>query len=232
VEFIVDGEGNYYFLEMNTRLQVEHPITELVTGIDLAVWQIRIAAGEPLPFSQDEIQQRGHAIECRVYAEDPAQNFLPSIGEIALYQRPSGPGVRVDDGIVSGTAVTPFYDPMLAKVITWGNNRDEAIAKMVQALAQTVVLGVTTNIPYLLAILQEPTFCQGHTSTSYLQELFPNWQAEPMPEEAWLGAAVFELLQRGGKPGGTAVSPENGAAYDPWGETAVWRNVKTVKGLQ
>lgn len=226
VEFIVDGSGNYYFLEMNTRLQVEHPITELVTGIDLAVWQIRIAAGEPLPFDQNEIQQRGHAIECRVYAEDPAQNFLPSIGEIMLYQRPSGPGVRVDDGIVAGTAVTPFYDPMLAKVITWGHNREEAITKMIQALQQTVVLGVTTNIPYLLTILQEPTFRRGHTSTNYLQEVLPNWQPEPMPEEAWLGAAIFELLQGGGKPGGTAVSPENGATYDPWGETAVWRNVK------
>jgi acetyl/propionyl-CoA carboxylase alpha subunit len=206
---------------------VEHPITELVTGIDIAIWQIRIAAGEPLPFSQDEIQQRGHAIECRVYAEDPAHNFLPSIGEIGLYQRPSGPGVRVDDGIVSGTAVTPYYDPMLAKVITWGNNREEAIGKMIQALQQTVVLGVTTNIPYLLTILQEPTFHGGHTSTNYLQVVLPNWQPQPMPEEALLGAAIFELLQGGGKPRGTAISTENGSVYDPWGETAVWRNVKT-----
>jgi acetyl/propionyl-CoA carboxylase alpha subunit len=227
VEFIVDGEGNFYFLEMNTRLQVEHPITELVTGIDIAAWQIRIAAGEPLPFSQGEIQQRGHAIECRVYAEDPAQNFLPSIGEITRYERPSGPGIRVDDGIVSGTAVSPYYDPMLAKVITWGSTRDEAIGKMVHALQQTIVLGVTTNISYLLTILQEPTFRSGHTSTSYLQEVLPNWQPEPMPEEAWLGAAVFELLHGGGKSARTAVSLEDGAAYDPWGETAVWRNVKT-----
>ncbi|MAT97021.1 MAG: pyruvate carboxylase subunit A [Anaerolineaceae bacterium] len=226
VEFIVDGAGNFYFLEMNTRLQVEHPITELVTGIDIAAWQIRIAAGEPLPFSQDEIQQRGHAIECRVYAEDPAQNFLPSIGQITRYERPSGPGIRVDDGIVVGTAVSPYYDPMLAKVITWGHTRDEAINKMVHALQQTVVLGVTTNIPYLLTILQEPTFRSGHTSTNYLQEVLPNWQPEPMPEDAWLGVAVFELLQGGGKPGKIAVTSDNGAAYDPWGETAVWRNVK------
>ncbi|MCB9009016.1 MAG: acetyl-CoA carboxylase biotin carboxylase subunit [Ardenticatenaceae bacterium] len=227
VEFIVDGEGNFYFLEMNTRLQVEHPITELVTGIDIAVWQIRIAAGEPLPFSQSEIRQRGHAIECRVYAEDPAQNFLPSIGQITQYERPSGPGVRVDDGIVSGTAVSPYYDPMLAKVITWGHTRDEAIGKMVQALQQTVVLGVTTNISYLLAILQEPTFRSGQTSTNYLPEVLPNWQPGPMPDEAWLGAAIFELLQGRSSAGKTAVAPENGAAYDPWGETAVWRNVKT-----
>jgi acetyl-CoA carboxylase biotin carboxylase subunit len=227
VEFIVDESGGFYFLEMNTRLQVEHPITELVTGVDIAAWQIRIAAGEPLPFSQDQIQQRGHALECRVYAEDPAQNFLPSIGEITRYERPSGPGVRVDDGIVTGTAVSPYYDPMLAKVITWGHTREEAIGKMIQALQQTVVLGVTTNISYLLTILQEPTFRSGHTTTNYLQEVLPNWQPEPMPEEAWLGAAVFELLQGGGKRGRTAVAAENGSVYDPWGETAVWRNVKT-----
>lgn len=228
VEFIVDGSGNFYFLEMNTRLQVEHPITELVTGIDLAVWQIRIAAGEPLSFGQADIQQRGHALECRVYAEDPAQNFLPSIGEIAVYQPPSGPGVRVDDGIVSGTAVTPYYDPMLAKIITWGHRRDEAIAKMIHALQQTVVLGVTTNIPYLLTILQEPTFQDGRTSTSYLQVHLPHWQPEPLNDEAWLGAAVFELLQGGGKQRGSIASGQADPGYDPWGETAVWRNVKRV----
>jgi acetyl/propionyl-CoA carboxylase alpha subunit len=134
--------------------------------------------------------------------------------------------VRVDDGIMTGTAVSPYYDPMLAKVITWGHTRDEAIGKMVQVLQQTVVLGVTTNIPYLLTILQEPTFCSGHTTTNYLQEVLPDWQPESMPEEAWLGAAVFELLQGGGKPGRTSVITDNGTAYDPWGETAVWRNVK------
>lgn len=226
VEFIVDGEGNFYFLEMNTRLQVEHPITELVAGIDIATWQIRIASGEPLPFDQEAIQQRGHALECRVYAEDPAQNFLPSIGEITLYQAPSGPGIRVDDGIASGTAVSPYYDPMLAKIITWGRDRDEAITKMIQALQSTVVQGVVTNIPYLLDILQEPTFQQGQTSTNYLPEHLPDWQPAPLTEDAWLGAAIFEFLQGSSTPKRTAVSAENGAVYDPWGETAVWRNVR------
>ncbi|WP_420642621.1 acetyl-CoA carboxylase biotin carboxylase subunit [Candidatus Leptofilum sp.] len=228
VEFIVDEKGGFYFLEMNTRLQVEHPITELVTGIDIAVWQIRIANDEPLPFRQEDIQQRGHAIECRVYAEDPANNFLPSIGEIARYERPSGPGIRVDDGIESGTAVSPYYDPMLAKIITWGHNREEAIGKMIRALQQTVVLGVTTNIPYLLAILQEPTFCSGHTSTSYLQEIFPDWRPDVLDEDGWLGAAVFELLRGGGKKVRTSAlsNVEGTTAYDPWGETAVWRNVR------
>ena len=227
VEFIVDGEGKFYFLEMNTRLQVEHPITELVTGIDLAVWQIRIAAGEELPFAQADIAQRGHAIECRVYAEDPALQFLPSIGEISLYRPPSGPGIRVDDGIETGAHVTPYYDPMLAKVITWGQNRPEAIGKMVLALRDTAVLGVTTNIPYLLAILQEPVFLSGNTSTNYLQEHLLDWQPDKAAtEDEWLAAAAFEMLKGGGgKAGKTAVSSENDTHPDPWQDVSTWRNV-------
>ncbi|MEJ2748082.1 MAG: acetyl-CoA carboxylase biotin carboxylase subunit, partial [Anaerolineae bacterium] len=194
VEFIVDEAGNFYFLEMNTRLQVEHPITELVTGLDLAVWQIRIAAGQPLPFDQSAISQRGHALECRIYAEDPARQFLPSIGQISYFQPPFGPGVRVDGGIESGTQVTPYYDPMLAKVITWGHTRPEAVAKMVRALRDTIVLGVTTNIPYLLAILQEPDFVQGRTSTHYLDAHFADWQPEVhISESDWLAVAALEV---------------------------------------
>jgi len=229
VEFIVDGEGSFYFLEMNTRLQVEHPITELVTGLDLAAWQIRIAAGEKLSFGQDEIQQRGHAIECRIYAEDPAMQFLPSIGSITLYKRPSGPGVRVDDGIETGSEVTPYYDPMLAKVITWGQNRAEAIRKMVRALRETAVLGVTTNIPYLLAILQEPTFLAGNTSTNYLQIHMPDWSPNDVvpSDQDWIITAVFELLQGRGKRGGggTAVHQDS-SQPDPWQSESTWRNVQ------
>ncbi|HUM72343.1 MAG TPA: acetyl-CoA carboxylase biotin carboxylase subunit, partial [Chloroflexota bacterium] len=229
VEFIVDGQGDFYFLEMNTRLQVEHPVTELVTGLDLAVWQIRIAAGEPLPFTQADIRQRGHAIECRVYAEDPANHFMPSIGEIVHYQRPSGPGVRVDDGIDTGTAVTPYYDPMLAKIITWGADRAEAIAKMERALRETAVLGVTTNIPYLLAILQEPHFRAGQTSTGYLQEYMADWSPTAEVSEAeWVGTAVFELLHGAGKGRtGTAVAVGSTTQPDPWQAATAWRNVKT-----
>jgi len=228
VEFIVDGQGGFYFLEMNTRLQVEHPVTEMVTGLDLAVWQIRIAAGEPLPFTQADIRQRGHAIECRVYAEDPAHQFLPSIGDIAFYQRPSGPGVRVDDGIETGTAVTPYYDPMLAKIITWGADRAEAVAKMERALRETAVLGVTTNIPYLLAILGEPHFQAGQTSTSFLQEHLADWSpASETSEAEWVGTAVFELLHGAGK-GGTGTMAAAGTAVqpDPWHTVTNWRNVQ------
>jgi acetyl-CoA carboxylase biotin carboxylase subunit len=241
VEFIVDKDGRFYFLEMNTRLQVEHPVTEMVTGLDLAAWQIRIAAGEPLPFVQETshtespssfilhpssfITQRGHAIECRVYAEDPARDFLPSIGEIVFYQRPSGPGVRVDDGITTGSAVTPYYDPMLAKIITWGHDRPEAIRKMERALRDTIILGVTTNIPYLLDILQEPAFRDGRTPTNYLQNHMGNWQpAQEVDEETLLTLAVFESLQNGGAPRRTT-GEATAALPDPWETVGRWRNV-------
>jgi acetyl/propionyl-CoA carboxylase alpha subunit len=225
VEFIVDESGNFYFLEMNTRLQVEHPVTELVTGLDLAIWQIRIANNDKLTIPQKAISQRGHAVECRIYAEDPANQFLPSIGQISHYQPPFGPGVRVDDGIESGSQVTPYYDPMLAKVITWGNSRQEAIAKMVRALRDTIILGVTTNIPYLLAILQEPAFLAGQTSTNYLAEHFTTWQPPiKISESDWLALAALEILQGGERRklggGETAVSQP-----DPWQQTTPWRNV-------
>jgi 3-methylcrotonyl-CoA carboxylase alpha subunit len=225
VEFIVDEQGNFYFLEMNTRLQVEHPVTELVTGLDLAVWQIRIAAGEALPFRQDEIRQRGHAIECRIYAEDPANQFLPSIGEIAYYQRPSGPGIRVDEGIETGSPVTPYYDPLLAKVITWGRDREEAIRKMVTALRETAVLGIITNIPYLLTILQEPAYLSGHIHTDYLAAQLADWSPEPADDEVtWWGAAVFELLGDKSEPQ-VMLERNDGFGYDPWQDVSGWRNV-------
>ncbi len=227
VEFIVDENENFYFLEMNTRLQVEHPITELVTGVDLAVWQIRIANGEPLPFAQTELQQRGHAIECRIYAENPAMQFLPSIGTISQYRPPSGPGIRVDDGIETGSQVTPYYDPMLAKLISWGKTRDEAIGKMSHALREMILLGVTTNISYLLAILQEPTFLAGKTSTSYLQQQMSEWQPDPtLTEDEWMVTAVYEFLQAGGKRGiRTTLLSTDTTQPDPWQENSAWRNV-------
>ena len=227
LEFVVTPEGKFYFLEMNTRLQVEHPVTELVSGIDLASWQIRLAAGEALTFRQEDLTQKGHALECRIYAEDPAHNFLPSIGRIEFYRPPSGPGVRVDDGIESGTEVSPYYDPMLAKVITWGDDRPEAIRKMIRALQDTVVLGVTTNIPYLLDILQHPDFVDGNISTNFLDEKMPDWQ--PVPDTSnstWLAMAAYEALK--GESGRRLTTPVNGEGEvqpDPWGMLTGWRNV-------
>ena len=225
VEFVVDGSGQFYLLEMNTRLQVEHPVTEAVSGLDLAVWQIRIAAGERLPFVQAELRQRGHALECRIYAEDPANQFLPSIGNIAFYQRASGPGVRVDDGIETGSVVTPYYDPMLAKVITWGADRAEAMRKMVRALQETIILGVTTNIPYLLAILSHPDFEQGHTPTNFLPEKMPSWQHTPMPDnDVWLALAVQDALQGQSQQTSAAHNASQPSIPDPWGNADGWRN--------
>ena len=227
IEFIVDESGQFYFLEMNTRLQVEHPVTELVTGLDLVAWQIRIANNNELTtIPQKAISQRGHALECRIYAEDPANHFLPSIGQISQYQPPFGPGVRVDDGIESGSQVTPYYDPMLAKVIAWGGSRQEAIAKMVRALRDTIILGVATNIPYLLAILQEPAFLAGQTNTNYLTEHFTAWQPQvKISESDWLALAALEILQGGGERGKQGDSATAVSQPDPWNKTVSWRNV-------
>ena len=225
VEFIVDSTGGFYFLEMNTRLQVEHPITETVTGIDLVNWQLRIAAGEPLPFAQEDIRQRGHAIECRVYAEDPAASFLPSIGEIGFYARPAGPGIRVDDGLETGATVSPYYDPMLAKVITWGQDRPEAIRKMDHALREMVVLGVTTNIDYLRAILAAPAFRAGDTSTSFLAEHMAGWRPSAEVSDAeWVAAAAWEALAATHAAEDASSSADGARVYDPWQTQAGWRN--------
>lgn len=227
VEFMVTPDLDFYFLEMNTRLQVEHPITEAVSGIDLASWQIRLAAGEALTFTQHELLQRGHAIECRLYAEDPNNGFLPSIGDIAFYRAPAGPGIRVDDGIETGTTVSPYYDPMLGKIITWGDDRAEAIRKMVRALQDTVILGVTTNIPYLLDILAHPAFLAGEVTTRFLDDHMTPWQPEPdLSNSSWLAIAALEAL--GGKSAPTRAASGDGDSVqpDPWQTAGRWRNVK------
>ena len=156
-----DPDGEFYFLEMNTRLQVEHPVTELVTGTDLVRAQIRVAEGQPLPWTQEDLRPRGHAIECRVYAEDPADGFMPSLGEILLMHEPAGPGVRIDSGIRQGDEVTMYYDPMIAKLSLHGEDRAAAIDRAVAALKDYAVLGVTTNVEYLMAILQDQAFAAG-----------------------------------------------------------------------
>ncbi len=225
VEFVLDEDGAFYLLEMNTRLQVEHPVTELITGIDLAAWQIRIAAGEPLAIAQEDLKPRGHALECRVYAEDPAAGFLPATGRLALYRRPTGPGVRVDDGIDTGTVITPFYDPLLAKVVTWGEDREAARRRMLGALRETTVLGVTTNIPYLLAILEHPAFIAGDTPTHFLERHLADWRPDgAADDDVWLAIAALESTRTATRPSGrsgvgVATPP------DPWSQIGPWRNV-------
>jgi acetyl/propionyl-CoA carboxylase alpha subunit len=227
LEFVLTPDNKFYFLEMNTRLQVEHPVTELVTGIDLAAWQIRLAGGERLTFGQEDLIQRSHALECRIYAEDPADNFMPSIGEIAVYRPASGPGVRVDDGIEEGTQVSPYYDPMLAKIITWGDDRNESIRKMIRALQDTVILGVTTNIPYLVDILHHPEFVAGRLNTKFIEDYMEPWIPSPdTSNSTWLALATYEAIKervndRGSKIENSQVTGQS----NPWSEAEDWRNV-------
>jgi acetyl-CoA carboxylase, biotin carboxylase subunit len=171
LEFMVDEQKNFYFLEMNTRLQVEHPVTEMVTGLDLVKLQIRVAAGEKLPFAQDNITIRGHAIECRVYAEDPDNNFFPSPGKILARRIPAGPGIRLDDGVYPGWVVPNDYDPLLGKLISWGGDRGEAIARMKRALDEYYVSGIKTNIGLFRRIMNEPDFVSAKLHTRWLDEL-------------------------------------------------------------
>jgi 3-methylcrotonyl-CoA carboxylase alpha subunit len=170
-EFLLEGSGDnarFYFLEMNTRLQVEHPVTECVVGIDLVHAQLRVASGEPLPFSQEGLAQRGHAIECRVYAEDPAQGFIPQAGRILFYDEPQGPGIRVDGWIEEGSVVSVHYDPMLAKLIVWGETREVARRRAIAALRRYPILGIRTNIPFMLQILEHPDFVNAVIDTGWL----------------------------------------------------------------
>ena len=169
-EFLLDPNGGeFYFLEMNARLQVEHPITEAVLGLDLVEWQVRIASGEPLTLRQEDIQPRGHAIECRIYAEDPYRDFVPSTGALLRWRPPSGPGLRLDSGVVQGQEVSIYYDPMLAKLIAWAPSRDLSLRRLEVALSQFLVLGVVTNIPLLRAVVGHPQFQSGAYDTGFLE---------------------------------------------------------------
>jgi len=185
LEFLVDAERHFYFLEMNTRLQVEHPVTEMVTALDLVKLQIQVASGQALPFAQKDIALRGHAIECRIYAEDPDNNFFPSPGKIAERRVPSGPGIRVDDGVYAGWTVPSDYDPMLGKVIAWGADRVEAIARMRRALDEHYTAGIQTNVKLFRRILADDEFLRGDIHTHWLDELLhrPTQSAEAQPQQ-------------------------------------------------
>ena len=208
VEFLLDENGNFYFIEMNTRLQVEHPVTELITGLDLVAWQLLVAEGNPLPLTQDEVTLRGHAIEARLYAESPENNFLPSIGTIWHYQPPSGAGVRVDDGLRSGQTITPFYDALVAKIITYGETRSLARRRMQRALGETAVLGVDSNRRFLLDTMSHPLFVAGEATTTFIQS---NYQPKPSSPSSLLVALAAAILYH------TASQSDTHATPDGWG---------------
>ena len=214
IEFIADQQRNFYFLEMNTRLQVEHPVTELVTGYDLVHLQFRVAAGEELPFRQEDIKLRGHAIECRIYAEDPDNNYFPSPGKISLLLLPSGPGIRRDSGMYEGWNVPIDYDPLLAKLIGYGSSREEAISRLQRALYEYFVGGIKTNISLFKRILAHPDFRAGKLDTGFLDRLLANPQAEPEDERqedkarvAAIAAGLFAVLEPA-----SATSSSNGSS--------------------
>jgi acetyl-CoA carboxylase biotin carboxylase subunit len=215
VEFLVDAARNFYFLEVNTRLQVEHPVTEMVTGLDLVKLQIRVAACEPLPFSQTDVKLSGHAVECRLYAEEPSNQFFPSPGKILSRRAPSGPGIRLDDGVYEGFTVSTEYDPMLGKLIAWGQDREEAVARLARALAEHSVTGIKTNSGLLLGILRDPEFRRGEISTRWLDEKLPHLLAGMHPqdrdvvaEDAAILAALLHSL------GVKDAAPANGTAAE------------------
>ena len=199
VEFLLGADGAFYFLEMNTRLQVEHPVTELITGLDLVEWQMRVAAGEPLPCSQDDFKRHGHAIEARLYAEDPVRDFVPSAGRIVHLRLPSdGAGVRVDAGIRQGDEIGVTYDPLLAKIIAWGENREMALARLRRALAETRLAGLTTNLDFLRAVMAHKSFAAGGIDTSYIDRhgaaLLPRPIADD--DDVWILACVGVVYRR------------------------------------
>jgi 3-methylcrotonyl-CoA carboxylase alpha subunit len=222
VEFLLDDEGNFYFLEMNTRLQVEHPVTEFVTGRDLVQAQVAVAAGRPLPFTQEDLHQTGHAFECRIYAEDTEREFLPTTGTLSIYREPAGPGIRVDSGVRQGSEVTVHYDPLLAKLIVWAEDRPRTLRKLRWALSQYVLLGVVTNLPFLRRLVDLPAFAAGELHTGFLEEHPVPAGPAALSPEAQVAAAV--ALSRRAAPAprrdrGDLTSP----AANPWLAGGPWR---------
>jgi acetyl-CoA carboxylase biotin carboxylase subunit len=245
IEFLVDQQKHFYFLEMNTRLQVEHPVTELTTGLDLVHLQIRIAAGEKLPFKQSDVEIRGHAIECRIYAEDPNNNYFPSPGKITLLLSPSGPGIRRDSGMYEGWIVPLDYDPLLAKLIGYGTNRQQAIMRLQRALSEYFVVGIKTNISLFQQILGDADFLAEKLDTGYLDRLLGKSnrggaaraigevkeKAETLETVAAIAAGLFAALDPSGPVSGNAGT----IGTDPTAPTAVpsnWKQKGRSEGLR
>jgi acetyl-CoA carboxylase biotin carboxylase subunit len=222
VEFLLDEKKNFYFLEVNARLQVEHPVTEMVCGVDLVHAQLRIAAGDKMWFKQEDLNQKGHAIECRIYAEDPEGNFLPSAGKILYMKEPSGPGLRHDCGIYSGWEVSVFYDPILSKLITWAPDRDTCCRRMAAALNDFPILGIKTDIEILKNIVTHPEFLSGRTHTDFLQVNLPDWKPSMTHydlDKALMVAGVYSSMEKR-KPQVTLAGEE---IESPWRALGDWR---------
>jgi acetyl-CoA carboxylase biotin carboxylase subunit len=235
VEFLVDQGRNFYFLEMNTRLQVEHPVTELVTGLDLVHLQIRIAAGEKLPFTQEEVQMRGHAMECRIYAEDPDNHYFPSPGKIALLQTPSGPGIREDSGIYEGWSVPIDYDPLLAKLIGYGADRTQAIARLGRALNEYFVGGIKTNLSLFRRILSDGDFQAGKLDTGYLDRLLRSNPAPGKHEDsdvAAIAAGIFAALDAGGQAARDETRTRGAEKLQDSSARSGWKRTARAEGLR
>jgi 3-methylcrotonyl-CoA carboxylase alpha subunit len=236
VEFIVEpdeagGVGRFFFMEMNTRLQVEHPVTEMITGLDLVEWQLRVASGERLPLSQEELAINGHAIEARIYAEDPDKGFLPSVGKLVhLAPPPAGHHVRIDTGVEQGDEISPHYDPMIAKLIVWDVNRDRALARMREALARYRIVGVSNNVEFLSRLVATPAFANADLDTALIERenalLFGHDKV--MPDEVWWLAALAELSRNGSGANKSKLADN----HSPWAATDGWRiNSHARRGL-
>lgn len=222
VEFLVDKDKNFYFLEVNARIQVEHPITEATTGIDLVKLQIMIANNEMMPFSQDELMQNGHAIECRIYAEDAESNFMPSSGKILYLKEPIGPGVRYDSGITTGSVVPVFYDPVLAKLIVWGKDREEARKRMILALKENIVLGVKTSIRFMIDCLEHPEFISGNTFTDFIEKNMHDKMQAEIGENRLKNAMAAASLHNSLSYRKKVIKSENGEIPTPWQSIGKW----------
>jgi acetyl-CoA carboxylase biotin carboxylase subunit len=234
VEFLVDKDKKFYFLEMNTRLQVEHPVTELITGLDLVHLQIRIASGEKLPFTQEDVLIRGHAIECRIYAEDPDNNYFPSPGKITLLLSPSGPGIRRDSGMYEGWTVPVDYDPLLAKLIGYGSDRRQAISRLVRALNEYFVGGIKTNISLFRRILSDPDFQAGELDTGFLDRLLKSQRFEEHGEDAEIAAiaaGIFTTMEAAEGSSDGNLSANAGRTTEVATSTG-WKRAAREEGLQ
>ena len=239
IEFLLDEDGRFYFLEMNTRLQVEHPITEMVTGVDLVRWQIRLARGERLDLDPDRLlTPAGHAIECRIYAEDPDNNFLPSPGRILQLRAPGGPGMRDDSGATAGLDVPIFYDPMISKLVAWAEDRPMAVARMRRALSEYVVTGIRTTLPFFTWLFEQQEFVDARFHTTYLDELLKERNGRPFvsasaaDEDVAALAVAIRTAMAAGTDADVAPFAPQGADSDGHGRARRWKSQARAESVR